>query len=115
LARQRGDLTEFATQCHPDGPKKIIDGIDDLGMKVGLWFSVREGGWSDGETPAVQDNSIPQPGRSGETPTQPPTGNYRNGFPVNFSNGRPLCIAPIHTSAYSKVPPNGKFAPINCA
>jgi hypothetical protein len=88
-----GDLTEFATQCYPDGPQKIIDGIDDLGMKFGLWFSVSEGGWSDGENPAVQDSSIPEAGASGEAPTQPPTGNYRNGFPVNFSNGRPLCIA----------------------
>lgn len=88
-----GDLTEFANQCYPDGPRKIIDGIDDLGMKFGLWFSVSGGGWSDGSYPAVQPSAIPESGSSGEPPTQPPVGAYRNGYPVGLGLGRQLCIA----------------------
>jgi hypothetical protein len=88
-----GDLTEFANQCYPEGPKKIVDGIEALGMKFGLWFSVSGGGWSDGSFPAIQTSAIPEPGSSGEPPTTPPVGAYRNGYPVGLGLGRQLCIA----------------------
>jgi hypothetical protein len=88
-----GDLTEFANTCYPDGPAKIIEGIQELGMKFGLWFSVSGGGWSDGSYPAVQTSAIPEPGGSGDAPTLPPVGAYRNGYPVGLGLGRNLCIA----------------------
>jgi hypothetical protein len=88
-----GDLTEFANQCYPDGPKKILEGIDELGMKFGLWFSVSGGGWSDGSYPEVQASAIPEPGKSGAPPDLPPVGAYRNGYPVGLGLGRWLCVA----------------------
>jgi hypothetical protein len=53
-----GDLTQFASACYPDGPGKIVEGIRALDMKMGLWFSVSGGGWSDGSYPAVQPSAI---------------------------------------------------------
>ena len=52
-----------------------------------------QSGWSDGENPVVQESSIPQAGPSGEAPTPPTGSDYRTDILVNFSNGRPLCIA----------------------
>jgi hypothetical protein len=88
-----GDLTEFTNQCYPDGPKKMIDGITDLGMKFGLWFSVSGGGWSDGSYPGIQASSIPAPGESLDPPSEPPVSDYRNGYPRGSGIGRALCIA----------------------
>lgn len=88
-----GDLTEFATACYPDGPEKIIRGIQELGMKFGLWFSVSGGGWSDGSYQAVQSSAIPAPGNSGVPPDAPPVTQYRNGYPASGGVGRTLCVS----------------------
>jgi len=88
-----GDLTEFAAACYPDGPQKILRGIEELGMKFGLWFSVSGGGWSDGSYPAIQSSAIPAPGSTGEPPTAPPVPAYRNGYPAGGGVGRTLCVS----------------------
>jgi hypothetical protein len=88
-----GDLTQFATACYPDGPEKIVEGVQALDMKLGLWFSVSGGGWSDGSYPAVQTSAIPEPGASGDPPTTPPIWSYRDGYPTAGGIGRTLCIA----------------------
>lgn len=86
-----GDFTEFVATCYPDGPDKIVQGVDALGMKFGLWFSVSWGGWANGSYPAVQESTIPEPGDVG-TPTAPPVTAYRNGYPTRGGIGRQLCI-----------------------
>jgi hypothetical protein len=88
-----GSLTDFTPTCFPDGPDKIVEGLDALGMKFGLWFSVSWGGWSSGSNPALQPGAIPGPGGSGEPPNAPPIGIYRNGYPVGGGIGRQLCLA----------------------
>lgn len=88
-----GDLTQFASACYPDGPEKIVEGVKELDMKLGLWFSVSGGGWSDGSYPAVQTSAIPEPGASGDPPTTPPVWSYRDGYPTAGGIGRTLCIA----------------------
>src|ERR1700722_10947954 len=88
-----GDLTQFASACYPDGPEKIVEGVKELDMKLGLWFSVSGGGWSDGSYPAVQASAIPEPGASGDPPTTPPVWSYRDGYPLSGGIGRTLCIA----------------------
>ncbi|MDQ2774404.1 MAG: hypothetical protein M3Y57_05680 [Acidobacteriota bacterium] len=88
-----GDLTEFANTCYPDGPGKMVEGIDRLGMRFGLWFSEAWGGWANGSYPAIQPSAIPEPGSSGEPPTTPPVGVYRNGLPANGGVGRQMCLS----------------------
>lgn len=88
-----GDLTEFVSTCYPDGPAKIVEGVQALGMKFGLWFSVSWGGWSNGSYPAVQASAIPEAGSSNEPPTEPPVAAYRNGYPISGGVGRQMCIA----------------------
>ena len=95
-----GDLTEFANTCYPDGPKKMIEGVEQLGMRFGLWFSEGWGGWADGSYPAIQHSAIPEPGSSGELPNAPPIGVYRNGFPANGGIGRQMCLS---SDAYFRV------------
>ena len=95
-----GDLTDFAAVCYPEGPRKILEGVEQLGMKFGLWFSVSGGGWSDGSFPAVQSSAIPAPGSSGEPPVDPPVSAYRNGYPAGAGIGRTLCVS---SDAYFKV------------
>ena len=55
------DLTQFAPQCYPDGPAKMLERVRALGMKFGLWFSVSGAGWSCGENPAVRSASFQVP------------------------------------------------------
>ncbi|MCL4401480.1 MAG: alpha-galactosidase, partial [Acidobacteria bacterium] len=88
-----GDLKEFSPTCYPDGPDKLIEGVHAMGMKFGMWFSVSWGGWSCGANPAIQPSTIPYPGSSGEPPTAPPVGVYRNGYPVMGGIGTQLCVA----------------------
>ena len=38
------DLTQFAPQCYPKGPAKMLERVKALGMKFGLWFSVSGAG-----------------------------------------------------------------------
>ncbi len=88
-----GDLTEFVNTCYPDGPARMIDGIHELGMQFGLWFSQGWGPWANGTYPPIQPGSIPDPGSSQLPPTAPPVPIYRNGFPVGGGVGRQMCMA----------------------
>lgn len=88
-----GDLTQFAPACYPDGPQPIFDGIHEMQMKSGLWFSVSGGGWSDGSYAPVQPSAIPAAGTSGEPPSTPPVPSYRNGYPATAGIGRTLCVS----------------------
>ncbi len=88
-----GDLTEFAGTCYPEGPGKIVDGVDALGMRFGLWFSVSWSPWANGSYPPIQPSAIPEPGDSGEPPVDPPVATYRNGFPTGGGIGRQTCLA----------------------
>lgn len=88
-----GDLKDFMPTCFPEGPGKIVDAVDAMGMKLGLWFSTSWGGWSCGSNPAVQPSAIPDPGSTAEPPTAAPVGTYRNGYPISGGVGRQLCMA----------------------
>ncbi len=88
-----GDLTEFITACFPDGPAQVIQGIHDLHMKFGLWFSVSWGGWANGSYAPIQSSAIPDAGPSPASPGEPPVALYRNGYPVSGGVGRQMCIA----------------------
>jgi len=85
------DLTRFATQCYPAGPAKIVERVQALGMKLGLWFSTTGGGWSCGENPAVTPSLIPRTGS--DEPPQPSQVAYRNGYIANGGVTEQLCIA----------------------
>ena len=85
------DLTRLAPQCYPDGEKKIVERVRELGMKFGLWFSVAYGGKSIGEYPPVAPSFIPQPG----DPAQPAASQsaYRNGYIADAGAPERLCVA----------------------
>ena len=85
------DLTRFAPQCFPTGPAKIVERVQALGMKFGLWFSTTGGGWSCGEYPAVVPSIIPHAGS--DEPPQPSQVAYRNGYIANGGVPEQLCLA----------------------
>src|SRR5208282_3920841 len=85
------DLTRFAPQCFPTGPAKIVERVQALGMKFGLWFSTTGGGWSCGEYPAVVPSIIPHAGS--DEPPQPSQVAYRNGYIANGGVSEQLCLA----------------------
>jgi hypothetical protein len=85
------DLTRFAPQCFPTGPAKIVERVQALGMKLGLWFSTTGGGWSCGENPAVVPSIIPRAGS--DEPPQPSQVAYRNGYIANGGVPELLCLA----------------------
>jgi hypothetical protein len=85
------DLTRFAPQCFPTGPAKIVERVQGLGMKFGLWFSTTGGGWSCGEYPAVVPSIIPHAGS--DEPPQPSQVAYRNGYIANGGVPEQLCLA----------------------
>ncbi|HXW13100.1 MAG TPA: hypothetical protein VEN79_01195, partial [Terriglobia bacterium] len=86
-----GDLTQFAPQCYPNGPAKIVERVKALGMKFGLWFSVSGAGWSCGENAAVRPSFVPGP--SGEDETKASPVDYRNGYISNGGVPGQLCVA----------------------
>ncbi len=87
-----GDLSEFVNTCYPEGPSHMIEGVHQLGMQFGLWFSQGWGPWGNGTYPPIQPGSIPEPGSSLEPPTAPPVPVYRNGYPVGGGVGRQMCM-----------------------
>jgi hypothetical protein len=88
-----GDLTEFVNTCYPDGPSRIVDGVHQLNMQFGLWFSEGWGGWANGSYPAIQPGAIPEPGSSPDSPDALPIATYRNGFPSGGGIGHQMCMA----------------------
>ena len=87
-----GDLTQFTSACYPEGPGKIVAGAEEMGAKLGLWFSVSDGSSGDGSYPPIQTSAILAPGSSGVPPTSPRTG--LSGWVSHWIGcGRPMCIA----------------------
>jgi hypothetical protein len=85
------DLTQFAPQCYPKGPAKMLERVRALGMKFGLWFSVSGAGWSCGENPAVQPSFVPGPAHADESKNSRVA--YRNGYIANGGVPGQLCVA----------------------
>ena len=48
------DLTWFNADKFPNGPRKILKRLDEMGVKFGLWFSTTYAPWSCGDYPPVQ-------------------------------------------------------------
>ena len=88
-----GDLTEFVNTCFPDGPARLIDGIHQLNMQFGLWFSEGWGGWANGSYPPIQPGAIPEPGSTAGPQDALPARIYRNGFPAGGGIGHQMCMA----------------------
>ena len=85
------DLTQFAPQCFPGGPEKVVEAASQAGMKFGLWFPVSWGAMSNSENPAVWPDQIPTPGEEGE-PGPPPLV-YESGYLKQGGAPARLCIA----------------------
>ena len=85
------DLTRFAAQCFPEGPKKVVDRLNALNMAFGLWFAVSWGTESCAQNPAVWVDQIPDPG--GPADPGPPEVRFRNGYPAGGGVDANLCLA----------------------
>ena len=85
------DLTRFAPQCFPNGPSKVVDRINSLGMKFGLWFGTSWGAESCSAYPPVWTCQTPAPG--GPEEPGPPPRIYRNGYLTNGGVEATLCLA----------------------
>jgi hypothetical protein len=85
-----GDLTRFWPNGFPDGPGKVIQRVNELGMKWGLWFAGTWADWSCGLNPRViPSRTVPAGGTW-------PENRYRDGFDVGWdglSTRRRLCLA----------------------
>ena len=59
-----GDLTRFQPQGFPEGPDKVIQRVNQLGMKWGLWFASCFADWSCGLNPKVEPSrTLPAGGK----------------------------------------------------
>ena len=85
------DLTRFAPQCFPEGVGKVVERLNSLGMKFGLWFAVTWGEESCSEYPPIWASQIPAPGEPSE-PGRPPMV-YRNGYLEGGGAQARLCLA----------------------
>jgi len=75
------DLTRFRPTCYPNGPQKIIERVNGLGMKFGLWYPTSWAAESCWDYP---------PALAGQQQISLP---YRLGYPDKAHEGRMLCIA----------------------
>ena len=74
------DLTRFRPTCFPNGPGKIIERVNALGMKFGLWFATSWAAESCWDYP---------PALAGQPPISMP---YRLGYPDKAHEGRMFCF-----------------------
>lgn len=77
------DLTRFRPVAYPHGPRSIIERVESLGMKFGLWFATSWGTQSSWDFPG----SYPD----GKTTGRP----YREGYPLT-AGGITFCFAADH-------------------
>jgi hypothetical protein len=75
------DLTRFRPTCFPNGPGRIVERVNALGMKFGLWFATSWAAESCWDYP---------PALAGQPPIAMP---YRLGYPDKAHEGRMLCFA----------------------
>ncbi len=73
------DLTRFRPTCYPNGPRKIVERVEALGMKFGLWFATSWGTQSCWDYPPAY--------RDGRPPGLP----YREGYPLT-AGGITFCF-----------------------
>jgi hypothetical protein len=73
------DLTRFRPNCFPDGPKKLVDRVNQLGMKFGLWFGTSWGAQSAWDYPPAFANG------------KPPGLPWREGYPIT-REGITFCV-----------------------
>ena len=85
------DLTRFRPECFPEGPRKVIERVNALGINFGLWFSVSNAAVSCGEYPPVGPSRVPVPGGPAQPP--PPVQAYRNGYLASENLDGNLCVA----------------------
>jgi len=75
------DLTRFRPTCFPNGPGQIVNRVNALGMKLGLWFATSWAAESCWDYP---------PALAGQKPLAMP---YRLGYPDKAHEGRMFCFA----------------------
>lgn len=75
------DLTRFRPSCYPNGPGEIIERVNGLGMKFGLWYPTSWEAESCWEYP---------PALAGQMPISMP---YRLGYPDKAHQGQLMCMA----------------------
>jgi len=85
------DLTRFAPQCFPNGPRKVVERVKALGMKFGLWFATSWGAASCSDYPPVWACQVPAAG--GPDVPEPPPRIYRNGYLTGGGPAADLCVA----------------------
>jgi hypothetical protein len=74
------DLTRFRPTCYPNGPGRIIQRVNGLGMDFGLWFATSWAAESCWDYP---------PALAGQPPVAMP---YRLGYPDKAHEGRMFCF-----------------------
>ena len=74
------DLTRFRPTAYPNGPQEVVDRVNDLGMKFGLWFATSWGAES------CWDHAAAWPGRAA------PVMGYLNGVPAKAHFGGSFCF-----------------------
>lgn len=74
------DLTRFRPTCYPNGPKEVVDRVNGLGMKFGLWFATSWGAES------CWDYAPAWPGQAA------PVMGYLNGVPAKAHFGGSFCF-----------------------
>ena len=79
-ADPNSDLTRFRPTCFPNGPGKIVERVNALGMKFGLWFATSWAAESCWDYP---------PALAGQPAISMP---YRLGYPDKAHEGRMLCF-----------------------
>ncbi|HMD86590.1 MAG TPA: hypothetical protein VKO18_18035 [Terriglobia bacterium] len=82
-----GDLTRFQPQGFPEGPDKVINRVNQLGMKWGLWFAGSFADWSCGLNPKTVPSRTMQAG--GKWPDY----TFRDNVDAGLDGDRQLCVA----------------------
>ncbi|MFA6111056.1 MAG: hypothetical protein WDA75_20050 [Candidatus Latescibacterota bacterium] len=73
------DLTRFKPNCYPDGPRRVIERVQGLGMRFGLWFATSWGTQSCWDYPPAYPDQ------------RPPGLPYREGYPETLG-GITFCL-----------------------
>ena len=61
---ERSDLGSFRRATFPDGPGALVERLESMGMRAGLWWATTRAVWSAAETPGIEPSWANDPTHS---------------------------------------------------
>jgi hypothetical protein len=90
---ERTDLGSFRRATFPDGPGALVERLESMGMRAGLWWATTRAVWSAAETPGIEPSWANDPTHSARLDLAGGEWQWIEEFSNLFVGERRLCLA----------------------